>query len=87
MEGIGYDATLDEDSEDDSGDDPAAADRRFWRRKFCWSVVFTVPVFLLGMVPQHLAPSHTLLNSPASQELLFIPVAPTLGRSDARAWP
>ena len=51
VEGMGYDATLEHDSEDDSGDDdPAAADRRFWRRKFCWSVIFTVPVFLLGMV-------------------------------------
>ncbi len=50
VEGIGYDATLEDDSDDDGDVDPTAADRRFWRRKICWSVVFTVPVFLLGMV-------------------------------------
>ena len=51
MEGLGYDATLEEDSNEGDGDaDPAASERRFWRRKLLWSVIFTVPVFLLGMV-------------------------------------
>ena len=51
VEGLGYDATLEDDSSDKDGEhDPAASERRFWRRKVFWSVVFTVPVFLLGMV-------------------------------------
>ena len=62
VEGIGYNATLeDDDTNADRDGDPAAADRRFWRRKVCWSAVFTVPVFLLGMV--HLWPHPSLYKS------------------------
>lgn len=49
VEGLGYVASLEEDGDDD-GSDPAAAEKRYWLRKFCWSAAFSAPVFLLAMV-------------------------------------
>ena len=60
VEGLGYEATLEEDDADE-GSNPAAAEKRYWLRKFCWSAVFSVPVFLLAMVRQEPNNSSWLL--------------------------
>lgn len=76
VEGLGYMASLDEDGADD-GSDPAAADKRYWLRKFCWSAAFSVPVFLLAMVR-----AFELLNGFG----LWLGTYPS-GKSAARALP
>ena len=62
VEDLGYAATLEDDCADD-GADPAAAERAYWLRKFCWSAAFSVPVFLLAMVRHDYSQQSSLCMS------------------------
>ena len=49
VEDMGFEATL-EDEATDVDSNPAASEKRYWLRKFCWSLIFSVPLFLIAMV-------------------------------------
>ena len=52
--GLGYEASLLQNDELSAGMSEREKEKRFWRQKVVWSLLFSVPVFLLAMVFSYL---------------------------------
>lgn len=50
VSGLGYEAKLLQTDELSAGMEEQEKEKQFWRRKVMWSLLFSVPVFLLAMV-------------------------------------
>ncbi|CAL5220469.1 g2492 [Coccomyxa viridis] len=61
--GLGYEASLLQNDELSAGMSEREKEKRFWRQKVIWSLLFSVPVFLLAMVFSYLPHVKEGLNT------------------------
>ena len=61
--GLGYEASLLQNDELSAGMGEREKEKRFWRQKVIWSLLFSVPVFLLAMVFAYLPRVKEGLNT------------------------
>lgn len=63
VSGLGYEASLLQNDELSAGLGEREKEKRFWRQKVMWSLLFSVPVFLLAMVFTYLPRVKDGLNT------------------------
>ena len=63
VSGLGYEANLLQNDELSAGMGEREREKLFWRHKVAWSLVFSVPVFLLAMVLAYLPGVKEGLNT------------------------
>ena len=63
VSGLGYEADLLQNDKLSAGMGERERERLFWRHKVAWSLVFSVPVFLLAMVLAYLPGVKEGLNT------------------------
>ena len=63
VSGLGYEASLLQNDELSAGMGEREKEKRFWRQKVIWSLLFSVPVFLLAMVFTYLPRVKEGLNT------------------------
>ena len=61
--GLGYEASLLQNDELSAGMSEREKEKGFWRQKVMWSLLFSVPVFLLAMVFSYLPRVKEGLNT------------------------
>ena len=65
VSGLGYEAALLQNDELSAGMSERDKEKRFWRQKVIWSLLFSVPVFFLAMVFSYLPRVKEGLNTNA----------------------